>query len=107
MKMVCDEKVVARLVPIIDVKTRWNSTNDMLHRAVSMKDIIADTIYAHRDNRLIILLCDADWLAVRSLLDVLEPLKEMTLLASRRSENLCVVDVIPMYNHCAEMLPEN
>lgn len=37
MKKVCDEKKIKYLVPIIDVKTRWNSTYDMLARAFNIK----------------------------------------------------------------------
>jgi hypothetical protein len=51
MKKICDDKGVPCLIPIIDVKTRWNSTYDMLLRAVSLKDIIIDTIYAYKDDR--------------------------------------------------------
>jgi hypothetical protein len=54
MKKICDDKGVAFLIPIIDVKTRWNSTYDMLLRAVSMKDIIIGTIYGHQDNTFVV-----------------------------------------------------
>jgi hypothetical protein len=50
MKKICEDKGVVCLIPIIDVKTRWNSTYDMLLRAVKLKDIISDTIYGHKDN---------------------------------------------------------
>jgi len=108
MKKVCDEKKGPFLVPIIDVKTRWNSTYDMLLRAVSLKETISDTIYAHKDNALIkLLLTDSDWDCIDSLLIILQPFKEVTLLCSRGSESLTVVDVLPLYNYCTEMLSEH
>ena len=83
LKKVCDEKEIKYLVPIIDVKTRWNSTYDMLVRAINYRDIIADTLYRHRDNDLIALaLDDEDWKCVEQLIKVLAPLKETTLLVS-------------------------
>lgn len=107
MKRICEEKSVTFLVPIIDVRTRWNSTYDMLVRAVSMKDVISDTIYGHKDNRLIgMLLSDEDWDCINVLLKILKPLKQVTLFSSRNSDSLCVVDVIPLYNYCTEMLTE-
>jgi hypothetical protein len=107
MKKICDEKGVHFLVPIIDVRTRWNSTYDMLVRACTLKEIISDTVYANKDNRLIkLLLDDSDWDCITLLIEILNPLKEVTLLASRSGENLTVVEVIPLYTFCTEMLTE-
>jgi hypothetical protein len=44
---------VQYLVPIIDVVTRWNTTYDMLARAVEIKGAMSDTFYQHKDLDLI------------------------------------------------------
>ena len=85
MQIVCEEKKVKYLVPIIDVPTRWNSTYDMLCRALVYKDCIAETIYRHRVDRLISLVLKDDenkndWQCVQNLIDVLKPFKGTLLL---------------------------
>jgi hypothetical protein len=108
LEKVCNEKEVKYLVPIIDVVTRWNSTYDMLVRAVEIKDAMSDTFYRHKDRDLInLVLTEADWDCVSQLIEVLAPLKEATLLASLDGESLMVSNVIPIYHFCSEMLRES
>jgi hypothetical protein len=79
----------------------------MLVRAVKIKDIIDDTIYQHKDIRLIPLLLDEeDWKLVEILINVLKPLKEVTLLTSRNSESLCVTNVLPLFHYCLDCLKD-
>lgn len=95
------------LVPIIDVSTRWNSTFDMLLRAVEYKDIISETFYRHRDNAFINLLLDEnDWSCVSQLVELLRPLKEVTLLVSQGGEALTISNVIPLFHYCTETLKQ-
>lgn len=95
-------------MPIIDVVTRWNSTYDMLVRALRIKDVLVDTIYQHKDNSFIaLLLSDDDWKCISQLVEILEPLKQVTLCASANSHALCITNVIPMYDFCVESLSEN
>jgi hypothetical protein len=58
MAKICEDRGIPILVPVIDVKTRWNSTFDMIIRALKIREEISDTIYASKDNSLINLLLD-------------------------------------------------
>jgi hypothetical protein len=108
LEKVCKEKDVKYLVPIIDVVTRWNSTYDMLVRAVEIKDVMSDTFYQHKDRDLInLVLTETEWICVSQLIEVLAPLKEATMLASQGGESLMVTNVIPIFNFCCEMLGES
>ena len=108
MIRICNEKGVEFLIAIIDVQTRWNSTYDMLVRAISIKDIISDTIYRHRDMLLAaLLLDDNDWECIQQLVEILSPLKEVTLLTSRDSQSICNGSVIPLYSYCTDMAIES
>jgi hypothetical protein len=58
-------------VPIIDVSTRWNSTFDMLVRAIKYKEIINMTIYGQNDRNLKkIVLEDEEWALLDDLVQV-------------------------------------
>jgi hypothetical protein len=108
MRKICNQKDITYLVPMIDVVTRWNSTYDMLVRAIKQKDVIHLTFFEHKDKSLLDLcLTDDDWLCVEQLTEVLKPLKEATLLASLNGESLMVTNVIPVYHFCSEMLEES
>ena len=80
----------------------------MLVRAIRIKDVLVDTIYQHKDNSFIaLLLSDDDWKCISQLVEILEPLKQVTLSASANSHALCITNVIPMYDFCVESLSEN
>ena len=108
LEKVCHEKKVKYLVPIIDVVTRWNSTYDMLVRAAEIEDAMSETFHRHRDRDLInLVLTEADWNCVSQVIEVLAPLKEATLLASKNGESLMVTNMIPLYDYCTAMLKES
>ena len=107
MNKKCAETGVPCLIPIIDVRTRSNSTFDMLQRAISIKETISDTIYAHKNNFLIGLLLDAeDWNLMDQLTKILKPLKEVTLRSSLGRYALSICNVLPLFNFCIDMLIE-
>jgi hypothetical protein len=92
-------------VPIIDVRTRWNSTYDMLVRAFEQRYIVSDVVYANKDDKLIkLLLKESEWNVVNQLIKVLQPFKEATLLCSKKASSLMITNVIPLYNYCSEMM---
>lgn len=95
------------MVPIIDVETRWNSTYDMLVRAYQQRGALSDTFYRHKDKYLINLdLSEKDWACIEQLIEILQPLKEATLLASRNGESMMVTNVIPVYQYATEELED-
>jgi hypothetical protein len=105
MKAVCEEGNVTFLVPIIDVSTRWNSTYDMLTRALEYRFIIKDTVYRQQDNKLIkLILNDDDWKCIQELIAILKPFKEATLKVSKGGNSLGITNVIPLYNFCTDKL---
>jgi hypothetical protein len=105
MKLKCEERGLPDLVPVIDVATRWNSTHDMLVRAVKLKDAFRDTFYSFMDNSLIkLLLTDEDWILIQKLIKVLSPLKEATNLVSKGSQAFMVTHVLPIFQFCIDSL---
>jgi hypothetical protein len=105
METICVEKGMKFLVPVIDVITRWNSTYDMLLRAYTYRAIIDDVIYRTQDKTLIVLiLSDEDWECVRQLIEILEPMKKVTLMVSKGGECLGITKVLGMYHYCTEAL---
>ncbi|KAG2175298.1 hypothetical protein INT44_007786 [Umbelopsis vinacea] len=62
------------LRPTLDVKTRWNSTYDMIERALKMKAAIELTLASHPTCRL----TDNDWKFLEKTMLVLKPFKTFT-----------------------------
>jgi hypothetical protein len=69
-----------QLVPIIDVVTRWNSTDAMLLRALAM--IATYRAYAAQEFRDLLELSEVEWEQLRKLSRILHRFKEATLISS-------------------------
>jgi hypothetical protein len=51
-----------------------------------------------------LVLDDEDWVCIKQLIGVLQPLKKTTLEVSKSGQALMVTRVIPLYYACTEML---
>jgi hypothetical protein len=54
-----------------------------------------------------LVLDDEDWVCIKQLIGVLQPLKKTTLEVSKSGQALMVTRVIPLYYACTEMLQES
>ncbi len=80
----------------------------LIVRAFKYKEVISETFYRSQDNSTIrLLLSSSDWNCIAKLIDVLEPLKEATLMVSKGSDALIISNVIPIYHGCTELLKES
>ncbi|GLB45149.1 hypothetical protein LshimejAT787_2000540 [Lyophyllum shimeji] len=94
-------KISVRKMPR-DVKTRWNSTYDMLCFALEYRKAI-DTMAADKDNGLRKFELDVrEWQLAEQLCEVLAVFKDATLFFSRATPNLATV--IPAMDHIDEVL---
>ncbi len=75
---------------ILDVPTRWNSTYDMINRAIVQKGAVNHVISTYRDEFDDLTISDADWSSLKEVSNVLEPFYSATL--ELRSEQCCLAD---------------
>lgn len=66
---------------VLDVSTRWNSTYDMIHRALEVKDAIDLYLVRERDID-VDFISDDEWDTIQDICDFLEPFYEITKLFS-------------------------
>lgn len=74
---------------IQDVPTRWNSTFDMISRALMHRNSISIDI----KDRNLEALSDVEWEKLRNLQKLLEPCKKATEKLGEPSSNLLILDV--------------
>lgn len=85
-------------VPKIDCETRWNSTYDMIQHALDRNGPLKAAIFAHMDSKLIASwLSTNDWNMLKKLVEVLKPLKEITLVVS--AKGFSIAEVLPVYEY--------
>ena len=60
---------------ILDVKTRWNSTHDMIERAIELKAAVVAMVQLHDIG---LVLNDADWMLLDKAAQILKPFKIFT-----------------------------
>ncbi len=105
MVELCLKHGVDFLVPIIDVRTRWNSTHDMLIRAIEFRNVIQETVFNSQDRKLIKVCPHTEaWCYLVKLVKVLEPLKYVTLQASKSGQHFSICNVLPLYERCIQLL---
>jgi len=81
-KKQCDVVKCKFNLPILDISVRWNSTFDMVERALEIRAGLQATLQAKEDLKEY-LLSDDEWDSLRVLRDFLKPIKEATLMISK------------------------
>lgn len=88
--------------------TRFRATCHLFYNINKMPHLTPKMFYYSLINYLIApLLSDDDWKCISQLVEILEPLKQITLCASATSHALCISNVIPMYDFSVESLSQN
>ncbi|OJT11999.1 hypothetical protein TRAPUB_11453 [Trametes pubescens] len=96
-----EKKLPQRLI-LCDVRTRWNSTYDMLQVALKYCTAV-DTLCSRREHSLRVFeLSPEEWTIMQELCDMLEVFKDATLYFSRDTPNLAMV--IPAMDHIDNLL---
>jgi hypothetical protein len=88
---------------ILDVRTRWNSTYDMLERAIELKSAIDAMVQAEDFPRVDDKLSDDDWMFLKQAATLLEPFKILTKQLSG-SQYPTINRVMPAYNQLFQVL---
>ncbi|KAJ8474625.1 hypothetical protein ONZ51_g7088 [Trametes cubensis] len=100
-KTLADLQLPDKLIPR-DVRTRWNSTFDMLDMAVKYRKAV-DVFCADKENKLRQYeLSETEWKIAEQLQHALRIFKDATLFFSRDTPNLATV--IPAMEHMSNML---
>ncbi|CAG8664577.1 1117_t:CDS:2, partial [Ambispora gerdemannii] len=87
---------------ILDVKTRWNSTYDMLNRAFEMREVIDVTASLDKELRNFELI-DDEWNRINDIISVLKIFVRTTKTLSSATYPM-LASVIPIYNYLIDGL---
>jgi hAT family C-terminal dimerisation region/Domain of unknown function (DUF4413) len=104
----CDLVGVKQLELIRDVDTRWNSTLDMISRALKLRQAIDSTLRSDR-NFATLFLEDDDWKSLTHLNSFLEPFKEVTVFMSSEkfpSVSFCAMVYNTVFDHLKAYIPD-
>jgi hypothetical protein len=91
-------KVRIAVLPIMDVKTRWNSTLELLERAYRLREFTREWLKNpnYKDYRPLFT-TDDEWTVVKYVMEVLRPFRYWTLWMSKR-HTVTLHHVITLYN---------
>lgn len=107
LKEKCYSLSIPFLKPILDVKTRWNSTYDMIKRALELKQplsLLMDELCG--ENVDMYSLDNSDWDFFKELTLLLNPFKEVTNRISGQ-QYATFNTVLPLYNFLMDYCDEN
>ena len=97
LRDVFKEKDSPELKLIQDVKTRWNSTHDMLKRMVEIKDVVQETLKDEKWKEDVLKgasIREEDWNLMENIVRVLDPFKSATETLSK--DTACISEYIPI-----------
>ena len=93
------------LTLILDVRTRWSSTHQMLARALHLQDAyvsvcnVDDDLTAHK-------LTTKDWDYLKNLVKLLEPMADLTRQLSASRSHCTIAHVTGAYNHMTSIIEQ-
>ena len=91
-------KVRIAVLPIMDVKTRWNSTLELLERAYRLRDFTREWLkYPEHSDYRPLFTTEDEWIVVKYVMEVLRPFRYWTLWMSKR-RTVTLHHVITLYN---------
>jgi len=93
----CEAMKCKFLLPIADIRVRWNSTYDMISRALEIKTGFHATLQVKEELRQY-LLSEAEWMSLKYLMEFLKPIKEATTMISKeKTPNVASTTMIYQY----------
>ncbi|CAB5193439.1 unnamed protein product [Rhizophagus irregularis] len=91
-----DDRFLSQLKTLLDVSTRWNSTFDMINRALYLKEALNSLALSEKDLKNFVIM-DDEWTELEKVKLFLEKFKEITVLMSSSSYPTLSM-LIPLYN---------